>query len=60
GGLIKLDGSDTMYKAAYDAAKDAVGADCLIHYTYEIKIDWYWIVGWAHVTCNGTGVNYVN
>ncbi|MFH2000913.1 MAG: hypothetical protein ABIK28_14625 [Planctomycetota bacterium] len=60
GGLLKLEGSDAMFKEAYDKARESVGADALIHYSYEMKVDWYWIVGWATITCNGTGIKYQN
>ena len=58
GGLAQLDGSQELFKAAFDAAREAVGADTLVHYTYEVRVDWYVVVGWAHVTCTGTGGKY--
>jgi hypothetical protein len=60
GGLAQLDGSKELFKAAYDKAREAVGADALIHYTYEVRVDWYIVVGWAHVTCHGTGIKYAD
>lgn len=58
GGLLQLEGSGAMFKEAYDKAREKVGADALIHYSYEMKVDWYWIVGWATITCQGTGIKY--
>jgi hypothetical protein len=60
GGLAQLDGSQELFKAAYDKAREAVGADALVHYNYEVRIDWYIFVGWVHVTCTGTGIMYAD